>query len=65
VLSDGAARLVDFGLAGWEKILTTLDQKGPQGLIDETRQAEETDPRGERWPRYKARDDATAVHIRF
>lgn len=65
LLSDGAARLVTFGLAGWEQILNTLSRTGPQELIDEVRRAEATDPNGERWPRYKASDDATAVHIRF
>lgn len=65
VLSDGAARLVEFGIMSWEKILTTLDQKGPQGLIDEVREVEATDLQGERWPRYKASDDATAVVARF
>lgn len=65
VLSDGAARLVEFGLTGWEQILTTLAERGPHTLIDETRDTEATDPRGNRWPRYKASDDATAVHLRF
>lgn len=65
VLSDGAARLVEFGLAGWEQILSTLAKGGPQTLIEEVRQVEATDPHGDRWPRYKASDDATAVHVRF
>jgi Protein phosphatase 2C len=65
VLSDGAARLVEFGLAGWERILATLSEDGPQTLIEETRQVEATDLRGDRWPRYKTSDDATAVHVRF
>lgn len=64
-LADGAARLVEFGFAGWEQILATLTEHGPHTLIDETRQTEATDPRGDRWPRYKASDDATAVHLRF
>jgi hypothetical protein len=65
VLSDGAARLVEFGLAGWEQILSTLAENGPQALIEEVRRAEATDLRGDRWPRYKAHDDATAVYVRF
>jgi hypothetical protein len=65
VLSDGAARLVEFGLAKWEQILTTLAENGPQTLIEEVRRVEATDLRGERWPRYKASDDATAVYVRF
>jgi hypothetical protein len=65
VLSDGAARLVEFGLAGWEQTLTTLAENGPQTLIEEVRRVEATDLRGERWPRYKASDDATAIYVRF
>jgi hypothetical protein len=65
VLSDGAARLVEFGLATWKQVLATLAEDGPQAVIEEVRRVESTDPRGERWPRYKASDDATAVHVRF
>jgi hypothetical protein len=65
VLSDGAARLVEFGLAGWEQILSTLAEDGPQTLIEKVRRVEATDLRGGRWPRYKASDDATAVYVRF
>ncbi|MGB9280701.1 MAG: protein phosphatase 2C domain-containing protein [Pseudonocardiaceae bacterium] len=65
LLSDGAARLVEFGLARWEQVLTTLTGDGPHALIEEVRRVEATDLRGERWPRYKASDDATAVHVRF
>jgi hypothetical protein len=65
VLSDGAARLVEFGLAGWEQILSTLGEDGPRSLIEEVRRVEATDLRGDQWPRYKARDDATAAYVRF
>jgi hypothetical protein len=65
VLSDGAARLVEFGLASWDQILSTLAENGPQALIEEVRHAEATDLRGDRWPRYKTHDDATAVYVRF
>lgn len=65
VLSDGAARLVEFGLAGWKQVLTTLAEDGPQTVIEDVRRVEATDPRGDRWPRYKASDDATAVHVCF
>jgi hypothetical protein len=65
VLSDGAARLVEFDLVSWEQILSTLAEKGPKTLIEEVRRVESTDLRGDRWPRYKASDDATAVHVRF
>jgi hypothetical protein len=34
-------------------------------LIDKVRRVEATDPCGERWPRYKASDDASAVNVWF
>jgi hypothetical protein len=65
VLSDGAARLVEFGLTGWKQTLSTLAANGPQILIEEVRRVEATDLRGDRWPRYKVSDDATAVYVQF
>jgi hypothetical protein len=61
VLSDGAAVLVDYGLADWSEVLDTLQHAGPAELIRRIRQAETSDPLGERWPRYKTGDDATAA----
>ncbi|MFF3672284.1 protein phosphatase 2C domain-containing protein [Microtetraspora malaysiensis] len=64
LLSDGASRLVDrFHLATWRQALGTLSQDSPAELIRQVRQAEHSDPAGKRWPRGKARDDSTAVHI--
>ncbi|MGW2155617.1 integrase [Nonomuraea sp. NPDC001699] len=66
LLSDGASRLVDrFHLATWREALDTLDQHGPANLISQVRAAEHSDPRGERWPRGKTYDDATAAHVSF
>ncbi|WP_067185488.1 protein phosphatase 2C domain-containing protein [Microtetraspora niveoalba] len=63
LLSDGASRLVDrFHLATWRDILDILDQHGPGELICRVREAEHSDPHGERWPRGKSHDDATAAH---
>lgn len=63
LLSDGASRLADrFHLADWADTLAILRNDGPQALIDQVRAAERSDPRGERWPRGKAYDDATAVY---
>ncbi|MGW5610168.1 integrase [Streptomyces sp. NPDC003753] len=63
LLSDGATRLVDsFQLADWKEALAVLDSTGPDGLIRLVREAEADDPDGWRWPRGKARDDATALH---
>jgi len=62
VLTDGAARLVDpFGLATWLSLLDLLQRHGPSALIDRVREAERSDPDGQRWPRIKRCDDATAA----
>ncbi|MEV5800745.1 integrase [Streptomyces collinus] len=63
LLSDGATRLVDsFELADWKAALGLLNSSGPDGLIGRVRAAEAGDPDGRRWPRGKARDDATVLH---
>ncbi|MGH3831700.1 MAG: hypothetical protein ACRDRS_14840 [Pseudonocardiaceae bacterium] len=61
VLSDGGAALLDYGLADWTETLHTLQHAGPAKLITRIRAAEASDPLGERWPRYKTSDDATAA----
>jgi hypothetical protein len=62
LLSDGASRLADrFHLATWAEVGDILAGDGPGGLIERVRAAESADPRGERWPRGKIHDDATAV----
>ena len=63
LLSDGATRLVDrFELADWQEAVAVLGSSGPDELIRRVREAEGGDPDGRRWPRGKARDDATALH---
>ncbi|MFG3263981.1 integrase [Streptomyces bobili] len=63
LLSDGATRLVDrFELTTWQKTLAVLDSSGPAELIRRVREVEAGDPDGQRWPRGKAHDDATALH---
>ncbi|MGW5304558.1 integrase [Streptomyces griseoluteus] len=63
LMSDGATRLVDrFELAEWRGALAVLNSDGPSELIRRVREAEGEDPDGRRWPRGKARDDATALH---
>ena len=42
--------------------MTVLRDQGPAGLIRQVRAAEASDPDGARWPRSKARDDATALY---
>lgn len=66
LLSDGASRIVDrFGLADWTDVLKLLAEEGPGELIRRLRAAEDSDPHGERWPRGKAKDDATAAYCRI
>jgi hypothetical protein len=66
LLSDGAARLCDvFGLTDWPGLIRIVREDGPAALIGRVRDAEDADPRRERWPRYKARDDATVLYWNF
>lgn len=65
ILTDGATRLADrFGVIGWRELLDILDDRGPDTLIRMTRDAENEDSQGTRWPRTKRHDDATAVFCR-
>lgn len=65
LLTDGASRLVDsFGALSWEQLLDLLRTEGPTALLDRTRKVELSDPVGERWPRFKQSDDATAAYVR-
>jgi hypothetical protein len=63
--SDGATRLVGrFGLLSWPELVKIAITDGPEELILRTRAAEAGDPDGRRWPRGKARDDATVICCR-
>ncbi|BCJ71205.1 hypothetical protein CS0771_07490 [Catellatospora sp. IY07-71] len=60
ILTDGAARAATLGLMSWRDLLArSVDQGGPRALIEAVRAAEAGDPKGARWPRNKASDDAT------
>ena len=62
VLSDGATRLVDrFSLLDWTDFLGILAEQGPEAIIAQVRAAEHSDPDGQRWPRGKRHDDASAA----
>lgn len=65
ILTDGAARLVDFGVIDWIGALEILSEKGPDELIMQVRDAESSDTECVRWPRSKPYDDATAVFCRI
>ena len=61
VLSDVASRLVDpFQLSAWQQIVSS---DGPTALIDRVREAERSDPDGQRLPRGKSSDDATTSYV--
>lgn len=65
LLSDGAARITDrYGLLSWAAVLGVIRDHGPAELVGQVRAAEDTDPHCVRWPRGKARDDATIVYWR-
>jgi hypothetical protein len=62
VLSDGTTRLVDrFSLLDWPGFLDILASQGPDAIITRVRDAEGSDPEGQRWPRGKKHDDASAA----
>lgn len=65
MVTDGAARGVSFGLMSTRGLLDIVDRYGPTSLIDQVRNAEQSDPHGVRWPRNKQSDDATVVYIRL
>ncbi len=63
LLSDGASRLADrFHLRTWPGVLRLIRDGGPAALIRQVRTAEVSDPDCTRWPRGKARDDATVLY---
>ena len=63
LLSDGATRIDDlYHQLGWPAMMDVIRENGPAALIRQVRAAEDADPDRERWPRHKARDDATIVY---
>lgn len=63
LMTDGAAKLVEFGIDTWEETFARMADNGPRALVAQVRAAEESDPSGVKWPRYKAQDDATAAYV--
>lgn len=62
LMSDGYYRLVDhYGLYDDDGLLKAARQRGLQAVYDELRRIEAEDAETLRYPRIKARDDATAV----
>jgi len=63
LLSDGATRITDlYHLLTWPAVIDVIHEHGPAELVRQVRAAEDSDPRGERWPREKLRDDVTIVY---
>jgi hypothetical protein len=63
LLSDGATRITDrYCLQPWPVTIRVIREDGPAELIGQVRAAEDCDPDGARWPRGKARDDATVIY---
>jgi hypothetical protein len=63
LLSDGATRIDEvYHQLGWPDMIDIIRENGPAELIRQVRAAEDTDPDRRRWPRYKARDDATILY---
>ena len=66
VCSDGTMRCLRLTtVTNYAAAMAVLAASGPQWLVDYVRAAEDSDPQGARWPRNKARDDATAVYLDF
>ncbi|MGR6921110.1 GntR family transcriptional regulator [[Actinomadura] parvosata] len=64
IFTDGASRAVDtFEEMDWTACLDYLQEHGPRSLIQHVRRIEETDPAGQRWPRFKKSDDATVAFV--
>jgi hypothetical protein len=65
VMSDGAARLVDFGVTDWPGAFEILSEQGPDALIMRVREAEGSDQECVTWPRSKPYDDAAVAYCRI
>jgi hypothetical protein len=64
--SDGVSCGVDdYHLFDWPTVLTMATDNGPAAVLAKVREAERTDPNGQRWPRPKPHDDQALVLVRF
>lgn len=63
-LTDGASRWTEvFARGDWSALLSRVRDAGPGALVEDVRALESADPHGERFPRGKAHDDATAAYL--
>jgi hypothetical protein len=66
LLTDGAALMAShFGALTWRELVDLAVRRGPETVIEATRELEARDPDRRVWPRYKTHDDATAVLLTF
>jgi hypothetical protein len=64
--SDGFLALVsDYGAYDAASLMAAVRAKGLAALGEELRAIERADPQGERFPRFKKSDDATALYFRL
>jgi hypothetical protein len=56
------AALVSLLVHIWSDFLGILAEQGPEAIIAQVRAAEASDPHGQRWPRGKRHDDASAAY---
>ncbi|CRK60305.1 hypothetical protein [Alloactinosynnema sp. L-07] len=64
--SDGVSCGVDdYGIFSWEDMRSLAASAGPQAVLDAVREAEKSDPDGQRWPRVKPHDDQALVYLDF
>ncbi|MFJ2805386.1 hypothetical protein [Kitasatospora sp. NPDC087271] len=54
--------VTEYGMATWSEAFGLLRAGGPARLISAVQEVEATDPNGQRWPRYKAGDDAAVAY---
>ena len=63
LFSDGATRINEvYHQLSWAALLGAVRDHGPAHLIGQVRAAEDSDADCTRWPRSKARDDATVIY---
>ncbi|GAB3009535.1 hypothetical protein LWP59_01790 [Amycolatopsis acidiphila] len=64
--SDGVSvGIDDYGLFDWPHVLTTARERGLLAVLEAVREAESSDPDGDRWPRPKRHDDQALVLVDF
>lgn len=66
IASDGASAGIDeYGLFDWAQAREIACTRGPHGVLEAVRTAENNDPDGIRWPRRKRHDDQALVYVDF